>query len=425
MKFTEEKARELVERWSTSCKIAWSAQEQNEVGAVLVRLADVVTPHVVRDANLSDSRVLEILARRTLNVIEEVLLKTAVPLRQAYDLDGVRFQQDGAHHAVGLRSATRDELVDLPGLGEKSAAQLAHYLSSRPVSIIEEIVEIDGFGAKRLALLRKSAYLDPPTRMLLSPTVYRFVINPTISSFLSVLENSDLGFAFGDETAFVRRMPQWQASVASRFCALLNTIFEHRSRIATIADGIVASEAEQWLRRYEKYLGYLERLTEARGIVLRDSQYYEGAHKILTEATQELSLMVFLATAASGSADRPGPLGLIEALEAAAARGVRVRVILDRDDPSKPYKSYLINKSLATRLRSGNVDVRFDAQDTLLHSKVLVADRRVVVVGSHNWTYAGMNATHDLSLVLQSEVIATDFANKFESLWSSLPPLGK
>ena len=86
--------------------------------------------------------------------------------------------------------------------------------------------------------------------------------------------------------------------------------------------------------------------------------------------------------------------GIVHAIEAAAARGVRVRVLLDPDQrPSDPY---------AAEMAAAGVPVRLFAAlpGQKLHAKVGIADGRTVLLGSANWTNSGFGHNHECDVFL-------------------------
>ena len=85
--------------------------------------------------------------------------------------------------------------------------------------------------------------------------------------------------------------------------------------------------------------------------------------------------------------------GIVHALEAAAARGVDVRILLDPSQPSSA-PSY-------AALRGAGVDVRwYRSQGELLHAKAIVADATAVLFGSANWSGGGFARNHELDIEL-------------------------
>jgi len=85
--------------------------------------------------------------------------------------------------------------------------------------------------------------------------------------------------------------------------------------------------------------------------------------------------------------------GVVHALEAAALRGVSVRVLLDPSQPSSD-PSY-------AALRSAGIQVRwYRSRGELLHAKAIVADSTSVLFGSANWSGGGFARNHELDIEL-------------------------
>lgn len=83
--------------------------------------------------------------------------------------------------------------------------------------------------------------------------------------------------------------------------------------------------------------------------------------------------------------------GIVHALESAAQRGVRVRVLLDPSQPSSDPSF--------TALREAGVDVRwYRSRGELLHAKAMVADGSAVLFGSANWSGGGFARNHELDI---------------------------
>ncbi|MCP3855407.1 MAG: hypothetical protein GY698_11835 [Actinomycetia bacterium] len=204
---------------------------------------------------------------------------------------------------------------------------------------------------------------------------------------------------------------------------MVNDIAAHHERTSSPAAIPTGDFAAAWLSRADK-LGALDAaISPASGQVLVNADYVSAVRTLLDGAAQSIRVMLFLGTPAEGDALAPGPLRLVESLEERAAAGVSVRLILDQDDGGEPFGSLFINQALVDRLASTAVEVRFDPEDTLLHSKVVVVDDQVAVVGSHNWTRSGFNNTHELSVLYVAPAVAAAFGTRFDSLWASLPVL--
>ncbi len=105
-----------------------------------------------------------------------------------------------------------------------------------------------------------------------------------------------------------------------------------------------------------------------------------------------------------------------DALVAAAARGVRVRVLLDRSgfEPSITEKNAEAVEFLVAR----GVDARLDDPDITTHAKMAVVDRATVIVGSTNWNWYALFEHRQADVRIDDERIAAAFGAFFDRLWA-------
>ncbi|HEY8756232.1 MAG TPA: phosphatidylserine/phosphatidylglycerophosphate/cardiolipin synthase family protein [Candidatus Dormibacteraeota bacterium] len=104
---------------------------------------------------------------------------------------------------------------------------------------------------------------------------------------------------------------------------------------------------------------------------------------------------------------------VVAAMEAAEARGVAVRVLLDPSErPSDPS---------AASLRAHGVPVRlYRSSGEKLHAKAAIADSASVVLGSANWTVSGFEHNHELDVSIPGDpAIAISFEQQFSSDWAA------
>ena len=108
---------------------------------------------------------------------------------------------------------------------------------------------------------------------------------------------------------------------------------------------------------------------------------------------------------------------VIDALVAAARRGVKVRLYLDADqrDPQDGEP----RDRLAYLLHAPGVEAKFKASGRdMMHFKAYHVDGRWLRTGSANFTIAGTRRQDNDILVLESAEAAGAFAERFERLWS-------
>ncbi len=407
-------ARERTDEWSAGLASPWTEQQQTDLADQLVNLADFVEPHLVLDVPLEPARAQVYFLTRTVSHLEDWLVLAAA--RQ--------FPVSTSSPLLGLRSATQQEIEALPGIGAELATDVRRRLAVHPpVRDLETLREIRGIGSERVEQLQATSYLEEPVAALVSPTMWAFAATPNIPHALAVLETSDVSFVFGDSNAVERRLSVVDTGSYERFSAFIAFVIDRAAVSVSGAAGSLASEAIRYLGRHERRQQLLASTQKTTVSLLVNDDYVNATKAAIDAATTSVNLMVFLGSVSDGEAGQ-APLPLVEALEAAAKRpGIKVRVILDQDDDGKPYKSALINQALVKRLQAGAVQVKFDTKETLLHSKVLIIDRKVCVVGSHNWTRTSFTQTHELSVLLDNAAVAGEFQDRFDALWDVLPNL--
>ncbi|MEO8897487.1 MAG: phosphatidylserine/phosphatidylglycerophosphate/cardiolipin synthase family protein [Candidatus Dormibacter sp.] len=102
---------------------------------------------------------------------------------------------------------------------------------------------------------------------------------------------------------------------------------------------------------------------------------------------------------------------VVAAMEAAQARGVVVRVLLDPSErPSDPSAASLRAHGVAVRL--------YRSSGEKLHAKAAIADDTTMVLGSANWTVSGFEHNHELDVSIPGDaVVAAAFEQQFVSDW--------
>lgn len=103
---------------------------------------------------------------------------------------------------------------------------------------------------------------------------------------------------------------------------------------------------------------------------------------------------------------------LADALYAAKARGVHVRVLVDREMAETGGSGVRGLRLNGMAVRSLGV-----AEQSLMHHKFAVFDERLVVTGSYNWTNSAEHANYENLVVLEEPALVTRFQQEFGRLW--------
>ncbi|HYL80213.1 MAG TPA: phospholipase D-like domain-containing protein [Candidatus Acidoferrum sp.] len=102
---------------------------------------------------------------------------------------------------------------------------------------------------------------------------------------------------------------------------------------------------------------------------------------------------------------------LAEALYAAKARGVHVRILVDREMAEEGVVIRAIRRK-GLEVRSLGVP-----QQSLMHNKFAVFDDRLVATGSYNWTNSAEHANYENLVVLDDPEVIGRFQREFRRLW--------
>ncbi len=103
---------------------------------------------------------------------------------------------------------------------------------------------------------------------------------------------------------------------------------------------------------------------------------------------------------------------LADALQAARARGVHIRILMDREN--------LETGSVTIgRLRRSGIPVRALGvpEQSLMHHKFAVFDGRLAATGSYNWTQSAEHANYENLVVLDDPEVVAQFQREFQRLW--------
>lgn len=150
----------------------------------------------------------------------------------------------------------------------------------------------------------------------------------------------------------------------------------------------------------------------------REGQFTSLVLPLLKTAQKEIRLMLYaLVTYTNASADASR---LVKALGDAQKRGVRVRVLLEMSDWNKTLNSQ--NRETAKALKRLSIDTCFDSEKVISHAKLLMIDQSVYTLGTHNWSYSGLQNNHEVGIIVKDDQSHSDFSTYFEQRWKECTP---
>ena len=145
--------------------------------------------------------------------------------------------------------------------------------------------------------------------------------------------------------------------------------------------------------------------------LLQDQGYFPEVLRLIKNAQNSVRVCMFQAVIYPQQSGSPSNQ-LLQALIAAHSRGVKVEVILDNGGSLGEVATS--NTATAAFLKKAGVEVFFDSEQLTTHTKFLIIDNSIAVLGSTNWTYSALAKNHELSAVVYSPEAARSMNDYFE-----------
>lgn len=148
---------------------------------------------------------------------------------------------------------------------------------------------------------------------------------------------------------------------------------------------------------------------EGNVFLLRNEEYFPLLRQKIAEAKEEIRIVAFLFK--TDSFKNNSARTLLEELIAARRRGVKLHVLLEREEHSARFSRGELgqaNELTSRELAQAGIEVEFDSPRKRTHAKVVVIDRRFVFLGSHNLTKSAFQYNNELSVLIDSPPLAQE-----------------
>ena len=153
-------------------------------------------------------------------------------------------------------------------------------------------------------------------------------------------------------------------------------------------------------------------INKASVVPIADRGYFPAVHRELERAQQSIHIVAFEMKYYEDYQDS-NQNRIVEALVDAHERGVDVRIIVD--EYSKENNAYEF-------LREKGILIRYDSEAVTTHSKLIIIDGKIVILGSTNFSYYGLEKNHEANILVDAKNVAEYFEGYFEELWSIRQP---
>jgi phosphatidylserine/phosphatidylglycerophosphate/cardiolipin synthase-like enzyme len=101
---------------------------------------------------------------------------------------------------------------------------------------------------------------------------------------------------------------------------------------------------------------------------------------------------------------------LVSHLCSATNRGVKVRIITDREAETT-------NKAALDELISVGIPVKVNTYDGRMHLKNMIVDKKFVATGSYNYTHGAENRNEEVLVIIKNKELAKEWDEKFDAMW--------
>ncbi|HOK39415.1 MAG TPA: phospholipase D-like domain-containing protein [bacterium] len=146
---------------------------------------------------------------------------------------------------------------------------------------------------------------------------------------------------------------------------------------------------------------------------LMNTQYYPALLREIKKAKEEIIVLMFLVRF---EYDENNPIYILaQELVKAKKRGVDVKVFLDDFIIDEKLGS-AANEIFYKYLDKNDIKVYIDETEKIYHTKLIIIDKEVVIVGSGNWTTSSFTLNNETSVLIRSKTIAESFLEKIKHI---------
>jgi len=138
-------------------------------------------------------------------------------------------------------------------------------------------------------------------------------------------------------------------------------------------------------------------------ILLTNEDYFPALLKVIDEAQSEIFMSIFSFKA--GVHKNSYPDQILERLAKAVKRGVKVTAILETT-ANRSDELDIQNRQTGKLLEEKGINVYLDSPRQTTHTKLIVIDERLVILGSHNLTQAALKYNNEISILMDRPDLA-------------------
>lgn len=318
---------------------------------------------------------------------------------------------------LDINRAGPAELEKLPGIGPRTAQRIIEHRNRNGFfSDITGVMDVRGIGSQEFGKFKYSVYTGTSDGSvgLVSPLLAEFRSNPTFAGYIRLIISSGGRFtadgtadSYTDSKDIIISELEKIESYIARNCypPLRYRRMKASSILKMLGQSAHAGAMEDNASR------------DIAGVsVLDDTEYLDFVRALIASAQDKVRIVMFFMRYED---EKKYPTDtLFDELKSAKERGVDIKVILDKDAEGEVFGSRVINKEAYDFFSSAGIEVTYDFDEQLTHTKMVLVDGTHTVIGSHNWTAGSFYAYDDKSIYIDSKDMAVKTGEYFDDLWS-------
>ena len=316
--------------------------------------------------------------------------------------------------AIELNKANAKDLEALPGIGKITSERIVNYRQKRgPFTDTSQLKRIKGISNTAFSKFKDMIYIQSCEPVFRSKYLLDFVNDPTFSNYVSLLHHTKGSFidiqneADNTITRVIRELEDIKRETEQ------NRFYVYKTRPKMSEKDIMTNiELKKSASKIKgKAVG-----KNMVGSLIYDSQYPLFVSGLVKQAKSSIFIILFFLK--FEKEESYPTYTLIDEILKAKSRGVEVRIILDKDAEGEVFGSRIINDEAFKLFKQNDIDVCYDTEEQVTHTKLILVDNRHVVIGSHNWTAGSFYAYDDTSIYIDSEDLAKDYIQNFKERWN-------
>lgn len=146
--------------------------------------------------------------------------------------------------------------------------------------------------------------------------------------------------------------------------------------------------------------------------LLPDKLFFDELIKKIRQANKDITMGYYLCKPDTSQNNRP--TAILNELIIARNRGVAVSILLDNSGYFEHVDK--ANRRTATILKKAGIKVVFDSPSKTTHVKMAVIDQLHCFIGSHNLTQAALTYNNELTLLVESPVLAGQLLSYWQGI---------